>query len=96
MGNAKYKQKHKELGLCVDCSRPALKDTNLCWLHEMKQNKRTNSYYYENLDKVKAKRNIKYQGRKDRHECPDCGRPLTEEDGVYCVNCIMNKHGGLY
>jgi hypothetical protein len=89
MGNNAYKQKHREQGLCVDCSRPVLPGQTKCIIHNEKSRARTYRHYQKNHDKVlESNRKIKQRYR-DANRCPSCGAPLGEqdEDCSHCVNC---------
>jgi len=91
MGDAAYKQRHRELGLCVECSKPALKNRTKCKRHlannivfSLKWRAANRKHYNKWQLEYKQKR-IK-DGR-----CRDCGRPMIEEEqpGLYhtCMNC---------
>ena len=93
MGNAAYKRKHKEQGLCIFCSQPAVYK-NFCLKH----------YYTlrgagrKCNQKNREERNKQMKDRRERlkveNKCPDCTMPLNEDNriGNYCVNCYERKH----
>ena len=86
MGNQKYKQAHKEKGLCNDCSRPVHPGHIRCLTHIRTHN--------VNAIKSNFKRGESYlQSQRDRKElrrqqglCPSCGAPV-EDDHITCCNC---------
>jgi len=89
MGDNKYKKKHKELGLCIECSRPAAPFSILCFKH-------TASHYERNLiyDQAhKKERAIKTKAaklkRKAEGRCITCGGPKHDgrKDKTECQNC---------
>jgi len=91
LGNAKYKQKHRELGLCVDCSEPVHKGYTRCLKHIRSQIKLQKRLYDANPEKRRA-RSRKFKalyiatGR-----CRECSAPLdpdVDRDNVTCSNCI--------
>ena len=91
MGNAKYKQKHREQGLCVDCSRPALPFRIHCIIHNEKVRVRTKEWLEKpgNRERrVKSVRKLR-QLYRDTNRCCKCSAPLGEQDEGYmtCVNC---------
>jgi len=91
MGDAKYKQRHKEQGLCKDCSRPALPMRSYCIIHGEKYNLRFKEWmknpahyksHHETLKKIR-------QLYRDTNRCIVCSAPLGEQDEGYvtCMNC---------
>lgn len=73
----KYKQKHFQLGLCLDCSTPVTNGKNLCNAHQARENKRS-------LLTVALRRSI----YKSSGKCPRCGTPLDPDADNGCINCI--------
>jgi len=74
MGDQKYKKKHRELGLCRDCSDPATHGTR-CKKHTI--------MHCKSMIKTRKKR-IK------NFKCNRCGLPLfkdTDFGRISCVNC---------
>ena len=63
-----YKLRHKKLGLCTDCSRPAKPGGSQCKMHTAKYTIRT----------IKC-----IKRRLDNGLCRYCGRPLTSEDSGF-------------
>jgi len=98
MGNAAYKQRHKEQGLCRDCSRPALPMRLHCIIHNEHYRK-----YIKDKNKIpeihaillESSRKLKEKYRKT-NRCPKCSAPLGEQDKGYvtCINCRIRLHSG--
>jgi protein-arginine kinase activator protein McsA len=90
VGNAKYKQRHRELGLCVDCSEPAYPENSRCLKHGRNRNAYTARHYLENLEHYQETyKRIKDNRIKDGR-CAGCSAPLdpdADKDRVNCVNC---------
>lgn len=59
MGNAAYKKRHKELGLCRDCSEPVYKNSSFCKKHCFEHAEKANNYYTKNKEKVLIKLTVK-------------------------------------
>jgi len=86
MGNQKYKQAHREAGLCVYCSKPVHPGRSKCLTHI-----RTHAI---NTKRNRKKRGESYlQSERDRKElrrqqglCTACGAP-TDGKHVTCFNC---------
>ena len=92
-GRAKYKRKHKQLGLCVECSRPAIPGRTLCKIHSAHNSERCSKSYYDNLDKRRREmKRRREQYRKDGR-CIMCSAYLQEEDEGF-VNCMNCRQGG--
>jgi len=75
MGNQAYKNNHKKLGLCVECSNDALFNSIRCGKHVENHRKRTKRYV----------KKLIVQGR-----CSRCGILLDKDaDCGYstCINC---------
>lgn len=78
MGNASYKKRHKELGLCLDCSQRATHGCR-CEIHWI--NTRLNVAV--SMKRLRSK-------HKENGECIRCGKPLHDEmDAGYakCLTC---------
>ena len=89
MGNAKYKQKHKEQGLCVDCSRPALPFRVHCIIHnENRRQYMENEFKKDPVRQHKLNRKTKQRYR-ETNRCTACSAPLGEQDEgkTHCMNC---------
>lgn len=91
MGNAKYKREHREQGLCLNCSRPALPGRVCCIV--CNETDRVN--FHKWLAKPGNYERKQEQNRKQRklyretNRCIHCGAPLGEQDEgrVCCMNC---------
>jgi len=89
MGNIAYKNRHKEQGLCVQCSRPAIPGRILCMVHSESSRQLDQKRYpkrKEYLLKQVEKNRKRYR---ETNRCPMCSAPLGEQDEGYknCVNC---------
>ena len=91
MGNAKYKQKHKELGLCVNCSNPIVHGETRCAECSYNHNIACKKYYYKyhalQLQKAKEKK----EKLKEQNRCPVCCGP-NDTDSVCCSSCNQGEH----
>ena len=89
MGDAAYKKRHKEQGLCVDCNRPAIPGQIRCMVHARYHNETFPKYYAQNRDAItsRIKRNREQYIKDGR--CQMCSAPLGEQDEgmTCCVNC---------
>ncbi|KKN71473.1 hypothetical protein LCGC14_0420520 [marine sediment metagenome] len=90
MGDKAYKLRHKEQGLCVNCSCLASPRYVLCASCAYKQkiparaHRRTHREYYRNVASI-------YRARRESEgQCTRCGSPLIAGENKYCVNC--NSH----
>ena len=83
-----YRKRHKALGLCVVCTRPAIKGKTLCEIHRFKTSKSQKKNY------TTEKRHARMVAYADRHRmaglCANCGRPAIPG----YVNC--EKHSKYY
>jgi hypothetical protein len=90
VGDAKYKRKHRELGLCVDCSEPVYPDNLRCLKHLRKRNVYSAWHYLENLEYYREiHKRIKANRIRDRR-CRECSAPLdpdADSNRVCCMNC---------
>lgn len=80
----KYKEKHKALGLCLNCPQPARYNRLLCGECAAKQlivDKR-------NAPKIRAR-------RIEERKCVRCGAPLLETENLTCNNCAGNNKGSM-
>lgn len=90
MGTKEFKDRHRELGLCTDCSCPAAPFYSLCERH-------INSHREASLAYVTRNRNKKLEYDRNRREkmkrdgrC-HCGAPLS--DGLkICTNCSSRSY----
>ena len=82
MGNNAYKKRHKELGLCLHCSRPA-EINGFCEVHFYKRRVSNVEFRHRNKAKLIESR-----------RCLGCTRHLIDEmdDGAnYCLSCRMRS-----
>ena len=93
MGDAAYKKRHKEQGLCVDCSRPAIPGQLRCIIHA-----RNIQYFCARwCSKNREKKNKYWRNKRAEYKkegrCVTCGAPLGEQDEgrTHCVNCRDRK-----
>jgi len=91
-----WKQQHKALGLCRDCTRPAAISSKKYCLYHLDVRHRSD----KRLRLIPARREylltycrVRYYRLKDENKCPSCGMPLNEEShiGIYCLNCQDKK-----
>ena len=89
MGNAAYKKRHLEQGLCRECSRPAVPGLTRCAIHLINNNKGVIRWNAEHREHKRKLRRDEIKRRKEEGCCPKCGAPLHEEDEGYmeCLNC---------
>ena len=94
MGDKAYKDRHRKLGLCGNCSEPVYKSRALCLKH-LRNNVASTKKYEKSLGSVYYKRHSKIkQHRQDTNRCRRCGAPLDDDPHKNCVNCrenIMNR-----
>jgi len=86
MGNQKYKKKHKELGLCTQCSEPVMPFSSRCFKHTLSHQDNSMAYTNKNRDEVSRKKKAIRVRYKSEGRCPDCGGP-THDGLITCVNC---------
>ena len=95
MGNNKYKQRHKDLGLCVNCSEPKHRENQLCLKHI--RSRKISNYTCRMKYILKNRELIKRQKERYRNEgrCITCSAPLdvdADNGHVNCTNCRHNIH----
>jgi hypothetical protein len=91
MGNQKYKHKHRELGLCENCSRKAVPGERLCAVHSYNHNQSNKEWYYNNhKDRLEKNRNLKERYKKEG-KCPGCGTP-NDNGNICCDACNQRMH----
>jgi len=87
---AQYRQRHKEQGLCIDCSRPVHPPHIRCVEHLHNRNKGQMLYYRKNSEKILNYHRKVKQRRKDSGLCVVCGNEKDvdiDEGKVKCQNC---------
>jgi hypothetical protein len=88
----RYKEKHKALGLCIDCSNEAMPGRLRCVCcgdRENKNGKRLRRLYPE---KMRAKDQRIRQKRLALGLCPNCGGLRDEPSKKTCINCRLEIH----
>lgn len=94
MGDKKYKDKHRELGLCTDCSEPAMKDNTRCINHRWSRRKSDREHYKKVAEERRKQRKVKYEEMKAERLCVDCAKPLREDEtSIRCFNCYIRNEG---
>ena len=95
----KYQNEHRALGLCVNCSKLAMRGNKYCTYCYQKHRKSDMDYYWRNKEARDMSREARYERLKEEGKCVTCGVRLLEDWGVHCVNCrhdaVMNM-GVLY
>jgi hypothetical protein len=75
----RYRERHLEQGLCVDCPEPAKPGKIRCRYH---------AAYHRDINN---RNNQKYtRMRLENNLCSRCGTPLIEGEATRCVNCRMD------
>jgi hypothetical protein len=90
MGDKKYRQRHKKLGLCHFCSEPALLGHAACEKHYLSHYLSANKYARNNPEKVRANEHKQKLLRRREGRCISCSKPLDGEldaGHVVCLNC---------
>ena len=90
MGNNEYKKRHKDLGLCVDCSDKAVYGTR-CAKHTYNLMLSFRKHYYNNRKKFLDYAKKQRKQRIEAGQCPVCGTP--NDNGKYkCDACLEGLH----
>ena len=87
MGNSLYKQRHREKGLCNDCSRKALPGQTRCKIHLLHHRVWKEDPYKHKMRNLKMK-----EDWEKNNLCSACGGPLDDEDFKTCMNCRQHVH----
>jgi hypothetical protein len=96
LGTAEYRKRHKEQGLCIECSHQAVPGRVRCvhCLLADRVRQRKNYYKYHRKHLEKRRKEIKY--RIENHLCRSCGAPmLADWDTRECPNCSVRIFKGL-
>lgn len=72
MGNATYKGRHANRGLCQDCKRKAAPNRKHCEIH---------------LAARRDRRSKEVGTRIQEGRCRTCGAPLLDDNFLSCPNC---------
>jgi len=87
MGNNLYKQRHKNLGLCTDCSEKALPGRTRCFTHDV------NHRLWKEDPQKNHERTIKWKKYWEENGlCKGCGAELDIDSSKYCMNCRSNNY----
>jgi hypothetical protein len=79
MGDKAYKDRHRLLGLCQNCSKKAILGTSYCPIHTINNDLRMANVYSVRLSEKR---------------CGRCGMPLNDDlDAGFkeCINCREHK-----
>jgi hypothetical protein len=83
------RKKRRELGLCFDCSQPAVSGYSRCEKH-LEENRR-DAFKYRNKNRklLREKRRLEIKKRKKQGRCRTCGKKLHPEIDrkTECINC---------
>jgi predicted amidophosphoribosyltransferase len=94
MGDKAYKQLHRELGLCDNCPKPAIKRKNLCADCTYRKSLQNKKYVIANRKKILENAADLIKFRIANGLCRECGNPLdpdADEGHVTCMNCVSNS-----
>jgi hypothetical protein len=99
MGNTAWKQKHREQGLCTDCSEKALPMSSKCAEHEYSHNISNRKTREKNIDKERERVRSNFKLAIKNNICTRCFNPLDEdadEGFKNCMNCrsIVYRRAG--
>ena len=95
MGNAEYKRKHREQGLCIDCSRIACPGTIRCLEHLYVRAAIQQDYYRRHRQLLCNNSKKDRQQRKKFGLCIKCGNERDEDIDNNLVSC-QNCREGLF
>jgi len=90
VGNADYKKRNQEKGLCKYCPTPVYPPYTLCLNHLEKDNERKKRFHKRNRERLNAKHRELRKKWKDEGKCIRCGNDLDEDidyERVKCQNC---------
>jgi uncharacterized OB-fold protein len=87
MGNQKYKEKHRKMGLCENCSRPAYPDRRYCLKHLRSHARSQRIYEAKNKQAVLKRHRQLKQKRFENGRCKMCGGLLDDPQYKNCQNC---------
>lgn len=92
----RYREKHKRLGLCRECTKPAIPYQHLCVCCSLKKNERDRKYYFKDPEKSRERYRLMREERRLKLKCLKCGCPLNDEDKQLgfktCSNCRQALH----
>ena len=90
----RYVKKHKKLGLCEHCPRPALPGLALCAYHKAKRKKNNAIWYQKNKEAKKAKTKNLYYDRLNSGLCVSCGTAINKDfdTQIRCSACVFKNN----
>ena len=95
MGDNKYKQKHRELGLCLDCSEPVYRFGQWCLKHTRSHMKSMKAGRIRHYEKYMARDKLKKQRYRDNGRCTTCSVSLDPDADAGFITCV-NCRGGIH
>ena len=96
MGDKKYKQRHRELGLCIDCPDPVYPGRTRCLKHLRTNNVGSTAWQKRNSDYYLAYQRENKEQRRREGLCPMCGGPRDNLNKISCVNCREHLYRERY
>ena len=96
MGNNEYKARHKEQGLCVDCSQPAAPGRIRCWTHAKSLCKSATNWYKAHREEQLVYSKIKREQYEKNFRCKRCSTPLWEDEIKAGLKTCSNCRHGFY
>ena len=87
MGDKKYKQAHREKGLCQNCSEPVYPGHTMCLEHMRSHNESVKKCYAKNREVYLQKHLERKELRRQTGLCSMCGAPLEDDRFRSCCNC---------
>lgn len=91
MGDRAYKQRHRDLGLCLYCPRLVYRGRSACLKHLRINAIRDARYHRENTVKVSIKNRRFRALYKATGRCRECSAlldPDADDGNVTCSNCL--------
>ena len=86
MGNNKFKQAHRDLGLCTNCSRSVHPGHSLCLTHIRSHTKNVRRHQQKLGETYLQSHRDRKELRRQQGLCPACGAPIKDEH-ITCCNC---------
>lgn len=90
MGDSAYKKRHKELGLCLNCSEPAFGGYATCFEHWFTHRESTRKSSVKYAEKNRTRGLKERLRRVAEGDCQTCGNKLdpdADEGLKNCMNC---------
>lgn len=89
-----WRRERVERGLCRDCSNPLVMGYIRCASCLLKDAQNKKEKYHSDPQysqiKVKRQRAIREE-RVENNQCPRCGKLLIDDDGDYCICCLIDR-----